>query len=105
MLSQYSNPDYRLGGSTDQGLQEIAWRLKFGSPEPEPKTVILFLPELPNTSIAELEGEPIIELGGNPVRELPGDPKPYELSYTGIAELGGEHIVELDGNPVDMCQW
>lgn len=45
VLSQYSNPDYLLGGSTDQGLQRMAWRLKFGGPDPKIKRSSL--PELP----------------------------------------------------------
>lgn len=77
VLSQYSNPDYLLGGSTDQGLQRMAWRLKFGVPEPNIKSSSL--PELPGDlasaheladtgTAAEREDElPIAELEGNPV--------------------------------------
>lgn len=88
VLSQYSNPDYLLGGSTDQGLQDMACRLQFGEPEPKVKS-----------------------------SELPGDIKfPHELAESGTAperalsryiptsnephrELDGRPIFELEGGP------
>lgn len=100
VLSQYSHPDYLLGGSTDQGLQKMAWRLKFG--EPEAKVKSSSLPELPgdlvsayeladtdpaaerslardilssNEQVGELEDKPpIAELEGVPVRTFPFRP-------------------------------
>lgn len=94
VLSQYSNPDYLLGGSTDQGLQRMAWRLKFGGPDP--KFNRSSLPELPGdlASAHELADtgpaaeralsrdissskEPVRELeDGCPIAELEGDLAP-----------------------------
>lgn len=75
-LSQYSNPDYLLGGLTDQGLQKMAWRLQFG--EAESQLEIPSLPELPGTLPASKE----------PTREI--DEQPC--------------IAELDGGPVSVAE-
>lgn len=88
LLSQYSNPDYLLGGSTDQGLQKMAWRFQFGDAEPRPESLspqeLPAYPPFPKAPIRELEGEPLIaELEANsahslkfegetPIAELPG---------------------------------
>lgn len=92
VLSQYTNPDYLLGGSTDQGLQQMAWRLKFG--EPEPKIKSLFLPELPGDSkshelsdtgsAAKRASSRDIPFSKEPVRELEDEPP--------IAELEGSSV-------------
>lgn len=93
VLSQYSNPDYLLGGSTDQGLQRMAWRLKFGEPEPNIKSSSL--PELPGDlapaheladtgTAAERALSRYILSSKEPVRELEDEPP----------------IAELEGGPV-----
>lgn len=80
LLSQYSNPDYLLGGSTDQELQKMAWRLQFGKAES--------LPELPGHLPSSKE----------PIREIDDEPH--------IAELEGEpYIAELEGVPVNTFQF
>lgn len=82
MLSQYSNPDYLLGGSTDQELQKMAWRLQFGKAEPHLQSPSL--PELPGNLPSSKE----------PIREIDDEPH--------IAELEGEpYIAELEGVPVN----
>lgn len=77
VLSQYSSPDYLLGGSTEQGLQEMAWRLQFGEPEPQAKSPSL--PELPAYERAlsrEFLSSKVL------ARELEGDAPYAELADT-----------------------
>lgn len=87
LLSQYSNPDYLLGGSTDQGLQNMAWRLQFGDAEPRPESLspqeLPAYPPLPKAPIRELEGQSLpAELDGSPFYPL--------KSKSPLAELAGE---------------
>lgn len=83
VLSQYSNPDYLLGGSTDQGLQKMAWRLQFG--EPEPKVPELSAYSASSHDSAESGTAPeralsrVIPSSNEPVSELEGDPPAVEL--------------------------
>lgn len=97
MLSQYSNPDYLLGGSTDQGLQKMAWRLKFG--EPEPKIKSSSLPELPgDLKFSQELAESGIALERALSRDIPSSEGP-------VRELEGEPIVELEGDSVHTFQF
>lgn len=85
LLSQYSNPDYLLGGSTDQGLRNMAWRLQFGDaerPQTPPPQELHAYPQYPKSPIRELEGQPLAaELDGSPIH-------PLKSEYP-IAELAG----------------
>lgn len=91
VLSQYSNPDYLLGGLTDQGLQRMAWRLKFGEPDPKIKSSTLpgdltsahELADIADTGpAAERALSRDILSSKEPVRELEDEPP--------IAELEGD---------------
>lgn len=72
LLSQYSNPDYLLGDSTDQGLRNMAWRLQFGDAErPQTPQELQAYPTYPKSPIRELEGQSIAaELDGSPIHPL-----------------------------------
>lgn len=86
VLTQYSNPDYLLGGSTDQALQDMACRLQLGEPEPKVKSSELpgdlkFSHELAESGTAPerapsryipSSNEPLRELDGRPIFELEG---------------------------------
>lgn len=98
VLSQYSNPDYLLGGSTDQGLQRMAWRLKFG--EPEPKIKSSSLPELPGDLASAHE---LADTGTAAERALSRD---ILSSKEPIRELEDEPpIGELEGDSVHTFQF
>lgn len=93
VLSQYSHPDYLLGGSTDQGLQRMAWRLKFG--EPEPKVKSSSLPELPGDLVSAYE---LADTDPAAERSLPRD---ILSSNEQVRELEDKPpIAELEGVPV-----
>lgn len=72
VFSQYSNPDYLLGGLSNQGLQNMARRLQFGDTEPQLES--WSLPELPDNQlhIVELHGE-------SSIAELQGDSSFFEF--------------------------
>lgn len=94
LLSQYSNPDYLLGGSTDQGLRNMAWRLQFGDaegPQTPPPQELQAYPQYPESPIGELEGRIsyLLKSFQSLAAELDGSPIHPLKSEDPIAELAG----------------
>lgn len=68
LISQYSNPDYLLGGLNDQELPSMAWRLLFGDaerPQTPPPQELPAYPPSPKSPIRELNQPLVAELDEN----------------------------------------